>query len=399
METRAIALAMLPALLAGPALAAPAVPARTALARRIVPQDTLVLVKLEQALSTRTSRKNQPFRAVVSDQDSSGLPHGTVFVGTVTEAARATKKRPGTLGVTFRKAFLPGGTPLAVKGALASLEEKDVERSSDGRLVSRHSRNRKFDLKWVGYGAGAGLVLSGIFGGDMLEGALLGALGGAAYSYVNKEKARKKSTDVELARGTEFGIRLLGPTAFHPSPRYDYGTVHTASTTPYVPSRTTRTRDRYVDARDDRARTRDRDVDARDDRSSTRDRTAVRRTPGRSGPAIVRVNGRSVLFADARPVTLDGVLFVPLRDVADEAGLRFARESGSRSFTLRTSSGEARGTVGSVDAELDGRTVRLDHAPALLNDDIYVEASFLRDAAGLRATWDAERGQLDLENR
>lgn len=390
MQTRAIALAILPALLAGPALAAPAAPARTAApARRIVPQDTLVLVKLEQALSTRTSRKNQPFRAVVSDEDSSGLPHGTVFVGTVTEASRASKKRPGTLGVTFRKAFLPGGTPLPVKGSLASLEEKDVERSADGRLVSRHSRNRKFDLKWVGYGAGAGLVLSGIFGGDMLEGALLGALGGAAYSYVNKEKARKKSTDVELASGTEFGIRLLGPTAFHPSSRYDYGTVHTASTGAYVPARTTRTRDRA----------RDKDVDTGDDRARTRDRTAARRSPARGAPAIVRVNGRSVLFSDARPVTLDGVLFVPLRDVADEAGLRFERDAASRTFTVRTSSGEARGTVGSVDAELDGRTVRLDHAPALLNDEIYVEASFLRDAAGLRATWDAERGQLDLDTR
>src|SRR5690606_35021591 len=112
--------------------------------------------------------------------DRSGFPRGTRFEGVVTEVARAGKNEPGVLDVEFRRAILPDGRAMAISGELAGLGDDDVRRRSDGRLESRHSsRKEKFDAKWVGYGAAGGAVLSTIFGGGFLKGALLGGLGGA----------------------------------------------------------------------------------------------------------------------------------------------------------------------------------------------------------------------------
>ena len=80
---------------------------------------------------------------------------------------------------------------------------------------------KKFDWKWVGYGAGGGAVLGTIFGGNLLRGALLGGLGGAVYSYLNRDKNREFK-DVELSRGTEFGIRLDNRVAFADRTDYEY---------------------------------------------------------------------------------------------------------------------------------------------------------------------------------
>ena len=122
------------------------------------------------------------------------------------------------IDVQCRRAVLPGGSAVAFSGDLSSLDDKDVKRTSSGRLESKHSGG-KFETKWVGYGAAGGAVLATIFGGKFLNGALLGALGGAAYSYLNKNKSHKYS-DVELSRGTDFGIRVNNRVAFADSARY-----------------------------------------------------------------------------------------------------------------------------------------------------------------------------------
>ena len=73
------------------------------------------------------------------------------------------------------------------------------------RVVNPKGRD-KFDWKWVGYGAGAGLILGGILGDDdWLKGALVGGIGGAVYSYIrgqNDEVPGKGPPHTSSARCT-----------------------------------------------------------------------------------------------------------------------------------------------------------------------------------------------------
>ena len=50
---------------------------------------------------------------------------------------------------------------------------------------------------------------------------MLGGLGGAVYSYLNRDK-RREFRDVELARGTEFGVNLQQRVAFAERSDYRY---------------------------------------------------------------------------------------------------------------------------------------------------------------------------------
>lgn len=221
---------------------------------RTVPAETVVRAELDDTLSTRTARPGQRFAARLAENDRSGFPEGTRFQGVVTESHRPTKDRPGILNVRVQRAYLPDGTMVPVDGRLASLDEDDVRRSG-GRIESR--KRGKFDTKWVGYGAAGGAVLGEVLGDNLLKGALLGALGGAAYAYLNKDKSDKggRYSDVELSRGTDFGILLNNRCSFRDNGSYRYVRVDERYDE-------YRTRDRY-----------DRDYDSRYDRTYEKERT------------------------------------------------------------------------------------------------------------------------------
>jgi hypothetical protein len=233
---------------------------------REVPANTVVRVELDEKLSTRTARHGDRFTATVTGEDRSGFPEGTRFDGTVTEARRPTKSQPGVLNVRFDRAVFPGGGAVPLSGSLAGLEDDDVRRTSNGRLESRSGGGSKFEVKWVGYGAGAGAVLSTIFGGNLLKGALLGALGGAVYSYINKDKGHKGYSEVDLARGAEFGIRLNNRLVFNDSPRYRYAAYERDRHEPEYRGDRDYRDDRDYDGRDDRYGRDDRDERDRDER-------------------------------------------------------------------------------------------------------------------------------------
>jgi hypothetical protein len=190
--------------------------------RVVVPEDTVVRVKLADDLDSRNARRGDRVAARLDEDDRSRFPMGTRFEGRITEVQRSTKDRPGLLDMTFDRAVLPDGTSVPISGTLASLDKDSVVRTSDGRLTtSRKAKSSKFDWKWVGIGAAGGAVLGTIFGGATLKGVLLGGAGGAIYSYLNKNK-KKDYRDVELSSGTEFGIRLNDRVAFAERDDYRY---------------------------------------------------------------------------------------------------------------------------------------------------------------------------------
>lgn len=329
-----------------------------------IPADTVVQVRLNDRLSSRNAQVGDRFTAVVDDDDWSGFPEGTRFAGVVSEVQKSSDSRPGILDMQFRQALLPDGRKVPINGHLASLSEEDVRRDADGRILSRRGGGgSRFDPKWVGYGAAGGAVLGTIFGSSFLRGALLGGVGGAIYGYLNRDRGRGEFRDVSLDEGTNFGVRLADRVAFQDANNFRYAN--------------------------------------RPGRNNPSERVAGRRQVYRFGTPTVRVNGQDVRFTDQQPMMLNGVLYVPLRAVAQQANMRFTHERGEDTFTLQTDQGPVRGTVGEVD--LDGRGTRvsdepLGNAPLSVNGEIYVPVSFLSQVSNMRANWSRRDLRLDLDS-
>lgn len=180
--------------------------------RNTIPADTVVRLKLETALNSHDARRGDTFAAVLADEDRSGFPQGTRFQGVVREVQRRTSDKPGMLDVQIQSAHAPGGGKTALSGRLASLDGDDVRPMKNGRLQARKGSKSKMDWKWAGYGAGAGAIVSAVTGGKVLKGAVIGGLGGTIYSYLARNKGGKDTfRDVDLPRGTEFGMRVERP--------------------------------------------------------------------------------------------------------------------------------------------------------------------------------------------
>jgi len=389
MQSRMSLRAALPVLLA----AVGVVGAREAAAQReqrIIPQDTVVRVRLDDRITSRTAAVGDRFVATVSGEDRSGFPEGTRMHGTVTEVQRASDNQPGVVDMRFRRAVLPDGSSVQVEGRLASLSEEDVRRTRDGRLATR-KRSAKFEPKWVGYGAGAGAVLATIFGGSFLKGALLGGLGGAVYAYLNKDKDRNGDRnadreayrEVELAPGTEFGVRLTQEVAFADRPNYRY----------------TARDDRLDDERPDPDRRRPDDERPDPDRRRPAERVLGDRSEYRYGPTTVMFNGRRVEFGELRPVNINGTLYLPLRPIAQAANMRYDHRAGDDHFTLRTREGMVEAYTGETELSVRNQPeVTLSAAPMAIDGEVYVPTEYLNRVADMRVNWDRRNMRLELES-
>jgi len=369
----------LPALLAG-LLSLASLPGAQAQGRRerTIPADTVVRATLDDHLSSRDARVGDRVRATVDDRDRSGFPLGTRLEGRVTEAQQSGDNRPGIIDVQFDRAVLPGGRAMAIQGRLSGLEDDDVRQTSDGRLESRRQSGRgsgRFDAKWVGYGAAGGAVLGTILGGNFLRGTLLGAAGGAIYGYLNRGRGgRDRFHDVELERGTSFGVRMNQRVAFADTGDFRYFTGD----------------DRDRDARAD---------NRRDDDRGGNNRVLGSREEWRFGDTRVRFNGQNVPFTDARPLHLNGVLYVPLQPVADAAQMRLTHRLGDDNFTLMGRDGALRGRAGDAMITMaNNRTETLDAAPVSINGEIYVPVEYLSRMTDMTVNWDRRNMRLDLES-
>ena len=112
---------------------------------------------------------------------------------------------PGVLDLAFRTLRLPDGHSYPIEGSLIGLDNKSVEKRDDGRLVAKpgHTTDR---LTYVGYGAGAGLIV-GLLTKHGLEDTAIG--GGLGYLFGALQKGgSKQARDVDLKVGSELGVRL-----------------------------------------------------------------------------------------------------------------------------------------------------------------------------------------------
>jgi hypothetical protein len=182
--------------------------------RVVMPAGSVLKVRLDDTIGSDRSHRGDRFTATVVNEDSGyDLPSGTHVEGVVTDVQQAKKDQPGMVDVDFRGLRLPDGQRYLLAGAPTSLDDKTVQRTSDGRLVARSKKKNR--TKFIAYGAGAGFLISTLTGGGALKGGLLGAAAGYLYGQFSKDKANGR--EVVLKPGTEFGVRLDQRVALAPT--------------------------------------------------------------------------------------------------------------------------------------------------------------------------------------
>jgi hypothetical protein len=335
--------------------------------RVVLPIGTVIPVVLNESLSSKINQPGDRFTATVkSGPDCAGLPDGTRIEGVVRDAVPHDGDKPGVLDVDFRRIVFPSGETQPVEGSLYSLDGKAVKRS-DGRLVATSSKS-KDRLKWVGIGAGAGLIISGLTKGSSLVDTLLGA--GAGYLY--NELANKKPGDVNLKQGSEFGVRLDRQIAFNTDDRSYYRRTSGSNGS-----------DRY----DDR------------NRSDRTDNGQYDSNAAYGNDIGMMIDDREVRFdRSTRPYTRNGVVLVPLATVARAANFDYRYSAGDR--VIYANNGSIRLAVGSRIAKVDGQRHRLPAAAEVHNGTVYVPMQFIGWASHGSVSWDdASRTVVVTTNR
>jgi hypothetical protein len=149
---------------------APAAPAETpappAPKPKIVPAGTVIRVRLNDAIGSKTAQAGQTFTGSVMDpivvDGRTLIPAGATVAGEVTDAKSAGRfKGAAELAITIRSVTV-GGVP-------HTLAASTVSQTSTGK--------GKRSAAMIGGGGGAGALIGGLAGGG--KGALIGALAGA----------------------------------------------------------------------------------------------------------------------------------------------------------------------------------------------------------------------------
>lgn len=172
-----------------------------------VPADTIIRVRINDALNSGTARVGDRFSANVVEPVYAGagtevIPVGSKVWGQVTLVNRAQKRKPGNITVSFVSVEMPNGTSYVINGSLATLQADNVNADNEGTV--KGGSNTKRDAVFIGGGAAGGAIIGGIAGGGkgaVIGGILGGALGTGARVLENEKEAEVKS-------GTEFGVIL-----------------------------------------------------------------------------------------------------------------------------------------------------------------------------------------------
>jgi hypothetical protein len=324
--------------------------------RATLEEGTVLPVVLDNQLSSNKSRKGDRFTAKIKTTESSdylGLPEGTRVEGVVVEALpKKDSKTPGILDLDFRRVRLPDGNSYAINSELIPLDEKSVETKEDGRIVAKPGQKRE-DLKYVGYGAAAGALISllGNRGRITIENILLGGLAGFGVGQLIK--GPKEARDVVLKPGTEIGLRLVKPLRFTPIDRDDIPEEDRAS---FVPL---------------------------DDRASPYD-------------FGVLVNDRNVVFGSkTKPFQSGNTYMLPVRPMLEATNSDFRYNSSNRSVQITDNGQRVRGTVGSRIVILgDGSRRRLSKPLQLVNGELVAPADFFEIATRTKTRYDDSSNTL-----
>lgn len=169
-----------------------------------VPANTVIRVRMNEALNSKTARVGDRFSATVTEPTHSGgtevIADGAKIWGRVTAVKRAGRSSPGTLTVAFTSVVQPNGRSNPINASLYSDESGSADNEGTVRGKSQGKRNAVF----IGGGAAGGALIGAIAGGG--KGAAIGALIGGGLGVGARKYEKEKDADVKS--GTEFSVIL-----------------------------------------------------------------------------------------------------------------------------------------------------------------------------------------------
>jgi hypothetical protein len=173
----------------------------------MVPVDTVIAVSLDKPLNSASAKKGDKFTATLDTKgmdNYADLPKGTKVEGIVALASPKKKDSPGVLDLSFTSVVLPNGKKFPMEARLFNLDEKNI--TTENGVMTAKPQAKKDDLKYVGYGAGAGVLLALVTKGNVLTSGLIG--GALGYLFGLTQNDAKSFKDVELKEGTTVGLVL-----------------------------------------------------------------------------------------------------------------------------------------------------------------------------------------------
>jgi len=168
----------------------------------VVPAGTTLIVKVEQALGSKTSQTGQTFHAALARQVSAGgrvaaIPAGAKVLGTVVNAkAKGKIKGEGKLTLALLR--------ITVRGKTYSIHTEDLENTIKGK--------GKRTAVTTGGGAAGGALIGGIAGGG--KGAGIGVLVGAGAGLIGG--AATGNQQIEIPAGSALSFHLSAPLRLPP---------------------------------------------------------------------------------------------------------------------------------------------------------------------------------------
>ena len=204
---RAASILLLLMMIAGLHLPVEAQRRRSTIRRYTVPANTVIRVRMNEKLTSKSARVGDTFTTTVVDPVYAGgievVPAGSILIGRVTMVKRAARKsKAGEIGVQFTSIRTPRGTSYAINGSLAGEEGGEVNADNEGGVKGRSSKKR--NIGFIGGGAAGGALIGAIAGGG--SGAAIGAGVGAGLGIAGSLLSKGK--EAEVKSGTEFGVIL-----------------------------------------------------------------------------------------------------------------------------------------------------------------------------------------------
>jgi hypothetical protein len=174
-----------------------------------IPVGTIIILKMDDRLSSGSSRVSDRFRAhvdspVVDGNGKTIIPVGAVVEGHVSSVSKAKwAHRSGIIAIVFDNFRDLRGNPVPVKATLTSADAEERKRLDEEGYVKGGNPTRR-DIMFIGGGAGLGAGI-GVFTGGALLGAGIGAAAGLTATMLMKGK------DVVIEPGERFGMELVQP--------------------------------------------------------------------------------------------------------------------------------------------------------------------------------------------
>jgi hypothetical protein len=177
-----------------------------------LPAGTSMKVKLENALTTFSSKSGDPFSARVTEAVMLGgkpvIPVGATVQGRVTKTSepRRIAGKP-TIAILPETVVLPNGEHYMLNAALVDTSVRNgTDVNNEGQFKGKGHDGK--DMTEIGMGTGGGMLLGGLIGGG--KGVLIGGAVGATATVAHWLSKRSSTM---LPAGTELVMELSRPLA------------------------------------------------------------------------------------------------------------------------------------------------------------------------------------------